>query len=144
MFPPCLYPRVGMASISRSIQFKDFRNLPRTTNAVRNNCAPETPFKRHAKSIKPLQSRNQYTCMCTNIYYIQHTNDHTINWELEAKGKFGTDARTNSSMDRDYTWYCKSSEAAVGDGVCLERFPHFSWIWQDCGPCQSSAYYICM
>ena len=56
MFPPAF----GMASISRSIRFKGFRNLPQTTNAVRNNCAPETPFKRHAKSVKLPQSRNQY------------------------------------------------------------------------------------
>jgi hypothetical protein len=69
MFPPCLYPRVGMASISRSIQFKDFRNLPRTTNAVRNNCAPETPFKQYAKSAKlRIQSRDQFTCMYSTTY----------------------------------------------------------------------------
>jgi hypothetical protein len=83
-----------------------------------------------------MQSRSNYYSLAINIracmYYIQHTssNNHTINWELEAKGKFGTDARTNSSMDRDYTWYCTSSEVAVGDGVCLERFPYFSWICQ--------------
>jgi hypothetical protein len=126
MFPPCLCPRVGMASISCSIQFRTCLKQQMPYRII----VPQKHL------LNNMQSRSNYYSLAINIracmYYIQHTssNNHTINWELEAKGKFGTDARTNSSMDRDYTWYCTSSEAAVGDGVCLERFPYFSWICQ--------------